>query len=288
MFLKVIACEIAFRELAFLASQSRQLVDLEFLSQGLHDHPQMGRAEVQKRIDALPPAKYDAILVGYGLCGNLITGLTTSHTPLVIPRAHDCITFFLGSKERYQQRLESRPGSYYYTSGWLECLRRRGEPMNPLTAQFLPTRGGLNFASQSAYADWVAKYGAEQAQYLLEVMGQWTSSYSHGVLIEFDFTKALQLRTQVEEICRQRGWCFEQVAGELSLLERWLDGHWDAESFQIIHPGQTVEPSYDSNVIRSRQCAGSETKTRQTPEEPERRTILNSTPKTFLPVGRSR
>src|SRR6476620_3424328 len=103
MFLKIIACEIALREIAFLAAQSPHLVDFEFLTQGLHDHPNLGRDEVQKRVDAIPEGKYDAVLIGYALCGNIIAGLRATHTPLVIPRAHDCITFFLGSKERYQQ-----------------------------------------------------------------------------------------------------------------------------------------------------------------------------------------
>ena len=126
MFLRVIACEIAFRELCHAAATSPNLVDFDFLTQGYHDVPGTGRAELQKQIDAVPAGRYDAIILGYGLCSNILTGLTTSHTPLVIPRAHDCITFFLGSKERYQDFFTAHPGTYYYTSGWLECAKRRG------------------------------------------------------------------------------------------------------------------------------------------------------------------
>jgi Protein of unknown function (DUF1638) len=251
MFLKVIACEIAFREISFVASQSRHLVDLEFLTQGLHDVPKQGRHEVQQRIDAVPAGKYDAILVGYALCGNIIAGLKTAHTPLVIPRAHDCITFFLGSLERYQRLSETRPGSYYYTSGWLECLRRRGERASPMDMRFLPTRAGLNVGTESVYAEWVQKYGEERAQYLMEVMGHWTESYTHGVLIDFDFTKPLHLHEQVESICERRGWRFEQVEGDLHLLQRWLDAQWDAKTFLVVQPGERVEPSYDEGVVRA-------------------------------------
>ncbi len=105
MFLKVIACEIAHREICFAAARSRNLMDLEFLPQGHHDRPCVGRAHVQECIDAVPAGKFDAILIGYGLCSNILVGLTTQHTPLVIPRAHDCITFFLGSKEPRVTRL---------------------------------------------------------------------------------------------------------------------------------------------------------------------------------------
>lgn len=251
MFLKVIACEIALREICYVASQCRHLVDLEFLTQGLHDHPNLGREEVQKRVDAVPAGKYDAILIGYALCGNLITGLRTAHTPLVIPRGHDCITFFLGSMDRYQRLSETHPGSYYYTSGWLECLRRRGERASPLNLQFLPTRAGMSVGTESVYGEWVKKYGEERAQYLMEVMGQWTESYTHGVLIDFDFTKPLHLHEQVEAICERRGWRFEQVEGDLHLLERWLNAEWDRDSFLVVQPGEAVVPSYDAGVIRS-------------------------------------
>ena len=109
------------------AARSRNLIDFEFLTQGYHDIPGTGRAEIQKRIDATAAGRYDALLLGYGLCSNILTGLTTAHTQLVIPRAHDCITFFLGSKERYQECFNAKPGTYYYTSGWLECTKRRGD-----------------------------------------------------------------------------------------------------------------------------------------------------------------
>ena len=60
MFLKVIACEIAARELYYAAARSRNLVDLEFLTQGYHDTPNAGRTELQKHIDAVSAGKYDA------------------------------------------------------------------------------------------------------------------------------------------------------------------------------------------------------------------------------------
>jgi hypothetical protein len=250
MFFKVIACEILFRELCHLAAQTPHLLDLEFLTQGLHDSPRRGRSELQARIDAVPAGKYDAILVGYGLCGNIISGLTTAHTPLVIPRAHDCITFFLGSKERYQRQCQSSPGSYYYTSGWLECLRRRGQSASPMAMQFLPTPAGAPAAPDSVYAGWVQKYGAEEADYLRSVMGQWAESYSRGVLIDHDFAKGLRLEDPVQALCRQRGWEFARLDGDLRLLEAWLGGSWDEQRFLVVRPGHAVAPSYDDGVIK--------------------------------------
>jgi hypothetical protein len=245
-FLKVIACEIAFREICHLAARSPHLHDLEFLTQGHHDVPNRGRVEIQKRIDDVPAGKHEAILVGYGLCSSILTGLRATHLPLIVPRAHDCITFFLGSKERYQQCFAGRPGTYYYTSGWLECARRRGLTIGQ-TGGLLPAQG--NNSTQTAYEQWVAKYGEEKAKYLLEVMADWTSHYSHGVLIDFDFSKPLNLRPQVEQICADRGWQFEEMTGDLGLLQRWLDGDWSEKDFLVVQPGQQIAPSYDDRII---------------------------------------
>ncbi|MEI7731804.1 MAG: DUF1638 domain-containing protein [Verrucomicrobiota bacterium] len=249
MFLKVIACEIAVREICFVAAQAEHVVDLEFLPQGHHDNPTAGRDFIQERVNAVPEGKYDAILLGYGLCGNIIAGLKATHTPLVIPRAHDCITFFLGSHERYQHQQDTQPGAYFYTAGWLECIRRRGDKTPVENAMFLPTRTGLSQSAESAFEEWVKRYGEDQAKYLMEVMGQWTASYSHGVLIEFEFTKLLPLREQVQAICAKRGWQFANIEGDLGLLQQWLNGEWDPKRFLVVHTGGEVIPCHDETVI---------------------------------------
>lgn len=248
MFFRVIACEIALREICHVAARSRHLLDLEFLTQGHHENPAAGRVDIQRKVEALPERKYDAVLVGYGLCSNILAGITATHTPLVIPRAHDCITFFLGSKQRYREMFDSQPGTYYYTSGWLECARRRGLGETEAMQAFLPTSNAEQ--AQADYQKWVEKYGEEQAKFLLEEMGRWSSSYSYGTLIDFDFTQPLGLPAQVQNICAGRGWEYGEVRGDLGLIERWLNGDWDSEDFLVVEPGQRIVPSHDDGIIR--------------------------------------
>ena len=247
MFYKVIACEIAFREICYAAATSRNLIDTEFLNQGYHDIPATGRAEIQKRIDAVPAGKYDAILLGYGLCSTILTGLTTAHTQLVIPRAHDCITFFLGSKERYQECFNAKPGTYYYTSGWLECAKRRGVAAPIQSGAWMPT--GANSSLRATYEQWVTKYGEDQAQYLLEEMSRWTASYSHGTFITFGFVEHLKLREEVQKICKERGWDYDELPGDLSLFNKLIEGEWAEADFLIVPPGQRVIATNDEKVI---------------------------------------
>jgi len=116
MRLKMISCEVLARQVYYLAAFSPHVVDVELVAKGLHNEPDTLRAALQRSLDAAAPGKYDAILLGYGLCSNSIAGLSCAHTQLVVPRAHDCITLYLGSAERYAEEFRANPGTYWYTA----------------------------------------------------------------------------------------------------------------------------------------------------------------------------
>jgi hypothetical protein len=80
-------------------------------------------------------------------------------------------------------------------------------------------------------------------------VGAWAGHYTHAVLIQFDFTRHLNLTAQVQAICAQRGWQFQEIQGDLGLLRRWLDGQWDPADFLVVQPGQRVVASYTDSII---------------------------------------
>jgi hypothetical protein len=242
MFLKVIACEVAFREICHCASRSVNLFDLEFLSQGYHDNPEIGLGRIQELIDATEKDRFDAVLLGYGLCNNMLSGVRADDLPVVIPRAHDCITFLLGSKERYREIFDEQPGTYYYTAGWLEHRQRGGE--RPERKQ------GAELGDQKSYEEMVEQYGEENARYLHEFMDNWTQHYTRGLVIDFDFTADLPFKKEARRLCQQHGWQYEETQGDLALLQNWMDGNWDNRDFQVVHPGEQVRPTYDSRIIQ--------------------------------------
>jgi hypothetical protein len=241
MHLKVIACEVVGREVYHCAARSVNTAEIALFSQGLHDNSDTCRHELQAQIDAVDPQRYDALLLGYGLCNNSIVGLRAGRLRLVVPRAHDCITFFLGSKERYAQLFAERPGTYWYTSGWLEYEGRGGERID-----YKPNSG---LAKRMKFQELVEKYGEENAKYLAESMSQWEVHYTHGCLIEFPFTRHLGLETRVRKVCGQHKWQYASVPGELGLIQDWLDGQWDADRFLVLEPGEKVKGCYDDRVI---------------------------------------
>ena len=118
---KLLACEIIRREITSLSADLPHQVDVEFLPQELHV---IGRVRMKNRLAeylaTVNEEQYDAVLLGFALCSGGIAGLSAGTIPLVVPRAHDCITFFLGNRKRYQDYFEANSGTYFMTTGWFE------------------------------------------------------------------------------------------------------------------------------------------------------------------------
>lgn len=242
---RAIACEIVYRELCFLAALARNIVDLAFLPKGLHDieTPDMVAA-IQQAIDATGPDTYDAIVLAYGLCNNGTAGLRARKVPLVIPRAHDCITFFLGSRQRYQEQFERRPGTHYQTTGWSERNFAAVEGR-------VSDRLGLN----RTYEELVRQYGEDNAKYIYEMTTGWERNYDRIAYVELGLGGHLGHDRTAEEEARRRGWRFEKLPGDLTLLARLLDGPWEDE-FLVVPPGYRVVATNDTQILTAQPDQG--------------------------------
>ena len=243
MRLRLIACEVLAREVYLCAAFSPHMVDVELIEKGLHNTPDRLRSQLQDRIDAVRGEPYGAIVLGYGLCGNALLGLAARDVRLIMPRAHDCITLFLGSRESYNTQFSDNPGTYYYTSDYIErvCL----DPETAAMSLGAVTQQDM----QSVYDDYVAKYGKDNADYLMEVMGEWAEHYSRAVFIDHEETRFLGYERIAVDEAKRRGWTYEKIAGSLGLFRRLLAGDWTGDDFLILEPGQKVAASYDGGVI---------------------------------------
>ena len=86
MRLLCLTCEVLARPIYLCAARSPHVVDVELYRKGLHNTPTELRARLQARIDAVCyEEKYNAIVLGYGLCGQATAGLVACGVPLVIP-----------------------------------------------------------------------------------------------------------------------------------------------------------------------------------------------------------
>jgi hypothetical protein len=236
--IRVIACEVLFREICHCAARARAVVDLHFLRRGLHSNPDELRAALQSLIDETDESQDGAIALGYGLCSNGLAGLRARNLPLVIPRAHDCITLLLGSREAYDRAFADRPGTYYYTDGWIE----RGDDT-------VPRRPEDGAGLEAPFEELVAKYGRDNAEYLWELQSSWIAHYTHASHIDTALGDVASYRAHTRRIAEERGWQLEDRPGDLGLLQALLDGDWDDDRFLVVPPGHEVLPRVGPDVI---------------------------------------
>lgn len=241
MRLKCLACEVLARPVYLCAAQSPQIVDVQLLRRGLHNNPPDLRAQLQTHIDAATGEGYDAVVMAYGLCGQATAGLVAQDTPVVVPRAHDCITLFLGSRERYQDQFENNKGTYWYTLDYME--RRDDTPHSTLALG-----SGMDTDLDAVYDDYVEKYGQENADYLMEVMGAWQEHYRRAAFIDMGIGDGTAIEQQAQADAARRGWMFERVAGDLVLIRRLLAGDWEND-FLVLQPGEQLTITYDTDII---------------------------------------
>ena len=127
---KVIACKALFREFSLLASQTRTILDITYMRQGLHDTPDLLRRALQEEIDKVddnadmhsneqrPGRTFDAILLGYGCAPTAWPGCLRRNIRLSC-RAARCIGLFWGSYKSTEY-FDSHPGTYWYNASWIE------------------------------------------------------------------------------------------------------------------------------------------------------------------------
>jgi hypothetical protein len=226
------------------AAESPHLVDVELVRIGLHNEPINLRALLQQKIDAVDPREFDAVVLVYGLCGQATSELTARGVPLVIPRAHDCITLFLGSRARYQEQFENNPGTYWYSADYIERKTASGT--------FVMLGADVDSTNtQARYEEYVEKYGQDNADYLMDVMGEWQKHYSRAVYIDLEIGDSSHLAAQTQQEAAARGWQYQQLQGNLTLIRRLLNGEWD-DDFLVVPPGQQIAMAYDAGVIKCR------------------------------------
>ena len=235
MRLKLISCEVMYREMCIAVGQSEHAVDIEFLPRDIHHCASLMQGKLQDLLDRVDPEKHDAILLGYGLCGNGVAGLEAKRLPIVIPRAHDCITLFLGSKERYADYSANNCGVYFKTTGWIE----RNAPDDE--SNQLPVSQNFN--------QMVAKYGIDNAEFLREELDNYKLRYTQFTFIEMGVEPNGSFERKTIQDAAQRGWKFEKVQGDMRLIRSLVSGNWNDEDFLVVPPGRRVVVQYDEGIL---------------------------------------
>lgn len=232
----IVACHVLWRELTHFASLSPHTFNFTFLRQGLHDTPDKLRIALQAAIDSVEEesVEYDAVLVGYGLCSNGLAGIQARSRKLVIMRGHDCITFLLGSKQAYKTYFDQHPGTYWFSPGWIETNEQPGKERCERTR-----------------AEYVKKYGEDNADYLMEMEQNWIREYTTAAYVDLGFGNTNAYKTYTKECADWLNWNYDELKGDPVLVRDFVNGRWDSNRFLIVHPGETIDASNDDSVIKA-------------------------------------
>jgi len=236
--LRIICCDVLEEEMVFLKSNTEHELDFEYTKKSEHEKPD----ELNERIQAIinNSKGYDAILLGYGLCGNALLGINARDTRLVVPRAHDCCTLFLGSRERFNAIFEDRESMGWGSTGY---CRKEGQYLRNSDT-------GSIIGYDKTYDEYVTEYGKENADFIWQSLHpDWKSNEVMWINIPETFDKKVYDEF-VKEAESDNKKVFTET-GSMELLRKFVTGVWD-DDFLVVEPGSSVQAIYDKHeIIRS-------------------------------------
>ncbi len=208
-----------------LSSDGEPAGRVTFLDAGLHAVPKKLNRALQEAIDGI--AEPSLVVLGYGLCGNGLKGIKAGRHALLVPRADDCITMFLGSRAAYREQFEAAPGSYYLTKGWLDS-------------------GSTPLAE---YQKYVPRFGEETAMWMMDAQ---YSHYRRLVLVAHNAADLAQYRPAAQEVaafCARWGLEYVEILGSEDYLRRLIETaaaldlslSEDGKDFFVIPPGGEIK-----------------------------------------------
>lgn len=236
---KLICCEVFLREACFAISLSPHTVDPEFTEKAAHDMPNQLKELLQEKINkAEECGYYDAILLGFGLCGNGTVGLKSSKVPLIIPRAHDCCTIFLGSREKFLEYFRDNLSAEWTSAGYME----RGESYTRET----DTTKMLGLDME--YEKYVELYGEDNAKYLWEILHPAPVS-DELTYIDTPETTHLNFIEKIKEEAQGSNKKLRILPGNTRMIHKLIMGDWDEKDFLIVMPGKEIKGVYDQEKV---------------------------------------
>lgn len=207
---KLLTCRALAPVLRPLLGPDAEVVELDI---GLHLSPEGLRRELQARVESLE-TDGGHILLGYGLCGRALEGVSSRRSRLVLPRVDDCVGALLGSRARHRHLLRQHAGRYFMTPQWLDSEMNIFEQLAGQMDRVPPARRHELVKLTLKHYDALAFVHGDDCD-----------------PADLDRGRALAAAHGLE---------FQAHAQDLGLLGRLVLGPWSDEEFVMPEPGRPI------------------------------------------------
>ena len=252
---KLLACKIFEREIASVVANCPNNIDVTTIRQRLHDYPSNLRQQLQDEIDQIDSnthrqtddanfTPFDAILLGYGLCGKCTIGLKSAKYPLIIPRTHDCVALLLGSLERFAELAPKSAGVFFFSPSFSSGYAKR-------------MSNGEDEFDMCRYLFYLERYKGNEKRALkaVKLEQSLTSAYHSCAYIKWPTIDLPQHEEDVRELAKARGWKHLEIPGDDTLFRKLVDTDWldpanaNDPDFLVVPPGHAIGESYDGSIF---------------------------------------
>jgi len=206
-------------------------IDIDFLYQGLHEFPNKLNEKLNEALKMVDKDNYDYILLNYGLCGNGTLDITHPDLPIIIHNAQDCIPILVGNRKKYKKYVDSNPGIFWFSCGWIEGFPLPGSP------------------------DYAERYSEF---YKIKINEKQRDSIERMLFENYKKLKYISWKEMGEDINRcgskytmecvnsinsrlSLNMSFGKVEGSSDTLQKFVDGDWNNDEFLLINPGQKLK-----------------------------------------------
>ncbi len=244
MYMHIFSCRVFTRELSYFIAKSKNIVDVTYLPQGLHESPQLLKSELNAAIKKFHDQvenwqrrrKPDYLALCFGLCSESIVGVEAIDIPIVVPRVDDCIGVYLGSEQRYLECFEKYKGTYWAFPSWVESTPSTDDNyLDIMRAKYMERHDDEDVVDA-----------------LMELEEEMTSNYQNvGYItspLAVDPKGSLE---HAQHYAKRNGWNLIELEGDLSLMQQLVDGPWDEDKFLIVPPKHKIEATHDITKVRA-------------------------------------
>jgi YHS domain-containing protein len=202
------------------------------VSEHLHLEPEKLKIEIQKILDEMT-YDYKAVVLVFGLCGGALNGIKTNGLTVIVPKVHDCISFFLGSAKKYSTLFSEYGGkAYWFTKSFL----KQG---------FLPTPQMY----EKKRAEFAEQFDEDSADYLVEMEKESLLNYHTCSVVDDKSCPCEELEKAAKACADAYGWTTHCHEIQDEFFIKIASGEYDEDEFLIVPPFKTIVQSNDENIL---------------------------------------